>query len=90
MSCQVYFQFITDGSNFPTGLDLLSSKKKKKKRHVPVKWRGEGGHDNITAIDADDVSDGLQDVEVEVRVSWYGAVEASFQERRPLFLQYTL
>lgn len=75
--------------NIPTGLDLLLNRLKKKS-YIPVKWRGEGGHDNITAVDADDVSDSLQDVEVEVRISRDGAVEASFQERRPLFLQYTL
>lgn len=58
--------------------------------HIPVEWRGEGSHDNVTAVDADDVSDSLQDVEIEVRISWDGAVEASFQKRSPLFLQYAL
>lgn len=58
--------------------------------HIPVKWCGESGHDNVTAVDADDVSDSLQDVEVEVRISRDGAVEASLQERCPLFLQDAL
>lgn len=36
------------------------------KMHIPVEWRRKSGHDNITAVDADDISDGLQDIEVEV------------------------
>lgn len=32
----------------------------------PVVRRGEGCQDNVTAVDADHVGDGLQDVEVEV------------------------
>lgn len=38
-------------------------------RWSPVIWRGEGCHDDVTPVDVDDVGDGLQDVEVEVRVS---------------------
>lgn len=42
---------------------------------VPVVRCGEGCHDNIASVDVDDVGDGLQNVEVEVGVSWDGAVE---------------
>lgn len=42
---------------------------------VPVVRCGEGCHDDIATVDVDDVGDGLQNVEVEVGVSWDGAVE---------------
>lgn len=45
-------------------------------RVVPVIWRGECCHDDVSSVDVDDVSDGLQDVKVEMRVSGDGAVQS--------------
>ena len=57
---------------------------------VPVVGRGEGRHDDVPPVDVDDVGDGLEDVEVEVRVSGDGAVEAGLEKGRPLLLQHAL
>lgn len=38
-------------------------------RWSPVIWRGEGCHDDVMSVDVDDIGDGLQDVEVEMRVT---------------------
>lgn len=54
---------------------------------LPVVRCGEGCHDNILPVDVDDVRHGLQDVEVEVGVSWDGAVEAGLEKGGPLLLQ---
>lgn len=55
---------------------------------VPVVRSGEGGHHHVPPVDVDDVSHGLQDVEVEVGVAGNGAVEAGLEEGGPLFLQH--
>lgn len=55
---------------------------------VPVVRSGEGGHHHVSPVDVDDVSHGLQDVEVEVGVAGNGAVQAGLEEGGPLFLQH--
>ena len=46
----------------------------------PVVRSGEGRHDDVAAVDVEDVGYGLQDVEVEVGVAGDGAVEAGLKE----------
>lgn len=46
----------------------------------PVGGCGEDGEDDVPAMHADDGTGGMQEVEVEMRISWDGAVQASFQK----------
>lgn len=76
----------------PQKENLLTHLKKKKNAlrvHplLPVVRCGEGCHDNVLPVDVDDVRHSLQDVEVEVGVSWDGAVEAGLEKGGPLLLQ---
>lgn len=57
---------------------------------VPVGGCWEDPQDDIPALHAYDGAGGLQQVEVEVRVSRDRAVQTRFQKRRPLALQHTL
>lgn len=63
------FHGILDKEHKPITLRLL---------RLPVVRCGEGRHDDVSPVDVDDVRHGLQDVEVEVRVSGDGAVHAGF------------
>lgn len=56
----------------------------------PVGGCGEDSEDDIPAVHADDGTGGMQEVEVEVRVSRDRAVQPSFQERRPLLFEDAL
>lgn len=53
---------------------------------VPVGRSGENSEDNVSAVHAYDWTGGLQQVKVEVRVSWNRAVQSRLQKRRPLLL----
>ncbi len=57
---------------------------------VPVGGCWEDPQDDIPALHAYDGAGGLQQVEVEVRVSRDRAVQTCFQKRRPLALQHPL
>ena len=57
---------------------------------VPVRRRGKQSQDDVPALHAYDVAGGVEQVEVEVRVSRDGAVQPGLQERSPLLLQHTL
>lgn len=57
---------------------------------APVGRCGEQTQDDVASLHVYDVACGVQKVEIEVRVSWDGAVEASLQKCGPLFLEDTL
>lgn len=57
---------------------------------LPVIRCGEGCQHDIAPIDTNHVRDRLEYVKIKMRVSRNRAVEASLQERRPLFLQDSL
>lgn len=57
---------------------------------LPVWGRGEKTQDDVSSLHVDDVARGVQEVEVEVWVSWDRAVEPRLQEGGPLFLKDTL
>lgn len=57
---------------------------------APVWWSGEETQDDVSSLHVNNFTGGVQQVEVEVRVSGYGAVETCFQKRGPLFLKDTL
>lgn len=57
---------------------------------VPVGGCWEDPQDDVPALHAYDGAGGLQQVEVEVRVSRDRAVQSCFQKRRPLALQHPL
>jgi len=44
---------------------------------VPVSRCGEHPQDDVPAVHPDDGAGGVQQVEVEVGITWYGAVQAS-------------
>ena len=54
---------------------------------VPVAGGGEHAQDDVPPMHPDDGASGLQQVEVEVRVSGHGAVEPGLQEGCPRLLQ---
>lgn len=54
---------------------------------LPVIRCGKGCQDNITAINAHHICNGLEYVEIKMGVSGNWAVQASLEERCPLFLQ---
>lgn len=57
---------------------------------IPVGRCGEHSQDDVPAVHPDDGAGGVQQVEVEVRITGDGAVEAGFQKRRPLLLKNAL
>lgn len=56
----------------------------------PVHLCGEHTHHRGNSVDVDDVSDGLEHIEVEERLSWHGAIQSRLHKRRPVLLQHPL
>lgn len=88
LTCEVDSKEKRKNKLFPRAASLTTLQLLSLPFTVPVVRSGEGGHHHVFPVDVDDVSHGLQDVEVEVGVAGNGAVEAGLEEGGPLFLQH--